>query len=137
MPPACITGTRMPDQQVRIKVENSVNKCQKESQYVVGFYSDPKFSFHDAHGPAWQKNHLCPIIKRFDRLRWRPVTINKNSPTVWFALTASMFVVAAFAPCNALAQQEVVNTLEEVVVVGTRRQGRTAVESAVPVACST
>jgi len=52
---------------------------------------------------------------------------------VWFALTASMFVVATFAPCNALAQQEVVNTLEEVVVVGTRRQGRTAVESAVPV----
>lgn len=44
-----------------------------------------------------------------------------------------MILVAALAPCNAIAQQEVVETLEEVVVVGTRRQGRTAVESAVPV----
>jgi hypothetical protein len=44
-----------------------------------------------------------------------------------------MILLAAFAPCNAIAQQEVVETLEEVVVVGTRRQGRTAVETAVPV----
>jgi len=44
-----------------------------------------------------------------------------------------MISVVALAPCDAIAQQEVVNTLEEVVVVGTRRQGRTAVETAVPV----
>jgi len=49
-----------------------------------------------------------------------------------FAQTASTLVVAALAPCDAIAQQEVVSTLEEVVVVGTRRQGRTAVETAVP-----
>ena len=51
----------------------------------------------------------------------------------WFAPIASTLVVAAIAPCDASAQQEVVDTLEEVVVVGTRRQGRTAVETAVPV----
>ena len=44
-----------------------------------------------------------------------------------------MIPVAALVPCGAFAQQEVVNSLEEVVVVGTRRQGRTAVETAVPV----
>ena len=73
------------------------------------------------------------IINRFDRPRRGSVIINKNPPTAWFALTTSMFVVAALAPCNAIAQQEVVETLDEIVVVGTRRQGRTAVESAVPV----
>ena len=50
-----------------------------------------------------------------------------------FAPIASTSLVAALAPCDAFAQREVVNTLEEVVVVGTRRQGRTAVETAVPV----
>ena len=44
-----------------------------------------------------------------------------------------MIWIAAFVPCNAIAQEEVVNTLEEVVVLGTRRQGRTNVETAVPV----
>jgi len=44
-----------------------------------------------------------------------------------------MFVVAALAPCNAIAQQEVVRTLDEIVITGTRRKGRTAVETAVPV----
>jgi iron complex outermembrane receptor protein len=36
-------------------------------------------------------------------------------------------------PRSAYAQQEVVETRDEIVVVGTRRQGRTAVETAVPV----
>ncbi len=45
----------------------------------------------------------------------------------------SMFVVAALAPCNAIAQQEAAEILEEIVVLGTRRQGRTAIETAVPV----
>ena len=44
-----------------------------------------------------------------------------------------MFVVAALAPCNVIAQQEVVKTLDEIVITGTRRKGRTAIESAVPV----
>jgi iron complex outermembrane receptor protein len=44
-----------------------------------------------------------------------------------------MILLAALAPCDAIAQQEVVSTLDEVVVVGTRRQGRTAVETPVPV----
>ena len=39
----------------------------------------------------------------------------------------------AAAPRSAIAQQAGAETLEEVVVVGTRRQGRTAVETAVPV----
>ncbi len=58
---------------------------------------------------------------------------NKNPRVAWFAPAASVILLAALAPCDAFAQQEVVNTLEEVVVVGTRRQGRTAVETAVPV----
>lgn len=49
------------------------------------------------------------------------------------ALTTSLFAAAALAPCNAIAQHGVVETVDEVVVVGTRRQGRTAVETAVPV----
>ena len=40
---------------------------------------------------------------------------------------------AGLAPCNATAQHEVVETPEEIVVVGTRRQGRTGIETAVPV----
>ncbi len=44
-----------------------------------------------------------------------------------------MFVAAALAPCNAIAQQEVVKSVDEIVIVGTRRQGRTAIETAVPV----
>ena len=51
----------------------------------------------------------------------------------WFALTSSMFVAGALAPCNAIAQQEVVQSLDEIVIVGTRRSGRTVVETAVPV----
>ncbi|RLA34305.1 MAG: TonB-dependent receptor [Gammaproteobacteria bacterium] len=59
--------------------------------------------------------------------------MNKNQTKAWFSLTTSIFAVAALAPCNAIAQQEVVKTVEEIVVVGTRRQGRTAIETAVPV----
>jgi len=54
----------------------------------------------------------------------------------WFALITSMFVVAVLVPFNAFAQQEVVKTfeeIEEIVVIGTRRKDRTAVETAVPV----
>ncbi len=40
---------------------------------------------------------------------------------------------AALPPCAAIAQDELDQTLEEIIVVGTRRQGRTAVNSAVPV----
>jgi outer membrane cobalamin receptor len=59
--------------------------------------------------------------------------MNKNLLIVWLALTTSIFVVAVLAPHNAIAQQEVVKTLKEVVVIGTRRRGRTAIETAVPV----
>ena len=41
--------------------------------------------------------------------------------------------LVALAPCTAFAQQEITETLEEVVVIGTRRQGRTNVETAVPI----
>ncbi len=62
------------------------------------------------------------------------VTINKNPLVAWFVLTMSMFVVAALAPRSAIAQEEVVKTaLDEIVITGTRRKGRTAVETAVPV----
>ena len=37
------------------------------------------------------------------------------------------------SPGIAIAQQEVVSTFDEIVIVGTRRQGRTAIETAVPV----
>lgn len=50
-----------------------------------------------------------------------------------FAPIASTISVAVLAPCDAIAQQEAADTLDEVVVVGTRRKGRTAVETAVPV----
>jgi iron complex outermembrane receptor protein len=36
-------------------------------------------------------------------------------------------------PCTALAQQEVDRTLDEIIIVGTRRQGRTATNTPVPV----
>jgi iron complex outermembrane receptor protein len=42
-------------------------------------------------------------------------------------------VAATLAPSGATAQQQGAETLDEVVVVGTRRQGRTAIETAVPV----
>ena len=45
----------------------------------------------------------------------------------------SILSYATFSPSIAIAQQEVVKTLDEIVIIGTRRQGRTAVETAVPV----
>ena len=59
--------------------------------------------------------------------------MNKKPLVASTAPAASMILAAGLASCDAFAQQEVVDTLEEVVVVGTRRQGRTAVETAVPV----
>ena len=44
-----------------------------------------------------------------------------------------MFVAAAFVPCNAIAQEGEIKSLDEIVIVGTRSKGRTAVEAAVPV----
>lgn len=64
----------------------------------------------------------------------RPATINKNLPIAWPILTASPFLLSMLSPGIAIAQQEVVKTpLDEIVVTGTRRKGRTAVETAVPV----
>ena len=48
-------------------------------------------------------------------------------------LASSIIVTAAFAPGNAIAQQAEVKSLDEIIVVGTRRMGRTAIETAVPV----
>ena len=52
--------------------------------------------------------------------------INKNPPIAWFALLMSILSYATFSPSIAIAQQEVVKTLDEIVIIGTRRQGRTA-----------
>lgn len=49
------------------------------------------------------------------------------------ARAMSMTLVCALTHCDAVAQQKQADTLEEIVVVGTRRKGRTAVESPVPV----
>jgi iron complex outermembrane receptor protein len=56
-----------------------------------------------------------------------------RSTIVWLALSMCPVATTALAPGNAIAQQGVDETVDEVVVVGTRRQGRTAVETAVPV----
>jgi len=37
--------------------------------------------------------------------------MTKNPPIAWSALTTGMFVVAALVPGNAIAQQEVVETI--------------------------
>jgi len=87
---------------------------------------------YSAFGNAYRAN-IPAIINRFDRHRRGAVTINKNPPIAWFALTTSIVVIAALAPCKAIAQQEVVRTFDEIVITGTRRKGRTAVETAVPV----
>jgi len=59
--------------------------------------------------------------------------MNKTLPIAWLTLTTSIFIHAMLSPGIAIAQQEVVKTLDEIVIVGTRRKGRTAVETAVPV----
>jgi len=59
--------------------------------------------------------------------------MNKTLPIAWLTLTTSIFIHAMLSPGIAIAQQEVVRTLDEIVVVGTRRQGRTAIDTAVPV----
>ena len=58
--------------------------------------------------------------------------MNKSKAAL-FVPVAGMISVAALVPCSANAQQEVVSTFEEIVVVGTRRQGRTAIETPVPI----
>jgi len=59
--------------------------------------------------------------------------IHKSPRIAWSALIASICGAGALAPISAIAQEEVVSTLEEIVAIGTRRQERTAVETAVPV----
>jgi iron complex outermembrane receptor protein len=56
-----------------------------------------------------------------------------NSRVAWIAPIASITLIAAISPREAIAQQEIVSTFEEIVVVGTRRQGRTAIETPVPI----
>ena len=60
--------------------------------------------------------------------------MKKNPLLTCVVLATTLLVLAVFSPRNAVAQQEVVRTaLDEIVVTGTRRKGRTAVETAVPV----
>ena len=73
------------------------------------------------------------IINRFDQYRRGPITINKNPPITWFVLITSTFAFSALLPFTAIAQQEVDETLDEIIIVGTRRQGRTATNTPVPV----
>lgn len=73
------------------------------------------------------------IINGFDQRRRGPITINNNPPIAWFALTASIFAFGTLTPCLASAQQEVDATLDEIIIVGTRRQGRTTTNTPVPV----
>jgi iron complex outermembrane receptor protein len=61
------------------------------------------------------------------------LAINKILRLTWSVLITSMVAILGLSPQDTSAQEEVVNTLEEVVVVGTRRQGRTNIETAVPV----
>jgi iron complex outermembrane receptor protein len=48
-------------------------------------------------------------------------------------LATSIIAYAALPPCAAIAQDEVDQTLDEIIIVGTRRQGRTATNTPVPV----
>ena len=58
--------------------------------------------------------------------------MNKSKAAL-FVPAAGIISIVALAPCSANAQQEVVSTFEEIVVVGTRREGRTAIETPVPI----
>ena len=59
--------------------------------------------------------------------------INKKPLKASIVLTTTLFVSAALTPCGATAQQNLADAVDEIVVVGTRRQGRTAIQTAVPV----
>ena len=57
-----------------------------------------------------------------------------NPTLAWLTPVAGMALAAALAPQTVAAQEEeVTSAFEEIVVLGTRRQGRTAIETAVPV----
>ena len=51
----------------------------------------------------------------------------------WLAITTGVLVFGTLSPGVGLAQVEVDKTLEEIIVVGTRRQDRTAVDTPVPI----
>ncbi|MFQ5982645.1 MAG: TonB-dependent receptor plug domain-containing protein, partial [Woeseiaceae bacterium] len=52
---------------------------------------------------------------------------------VGFALLTSVIAVGTLSPCASIAQDEVDVTIDEIIIVGTRRQGRTAIDTPVPV----
>ena len=56
-----------------------------------------------------------------------------NPTLTWLTPVAGVALAAALAPQTVAAQEEeVTSAFEEIVVLGTRRQGRTAIETAVP-----
>ena len=59
--------------------------------------------------------------------------MSTNSRPAWLTITTSAFAIGALSAGGAIAQDGVDETLDEIIIVGTRRQGRTTTNSAVPV----
>ena len=59
--------------------------------------------------------------------------MKKLSGPAWLAITTSVFAVGALSAGVAVAQEGADEAVEEIVTLGTRRQGRTSVDTAVPV----
>ena len=59
--------------------------------------------------------------------------MKKFTGPAWLAITTSVFAVGALSAGTAIAQEGADEAVEEIITLGTRRQGRTAVDTAVPV----
>ena len=58
--------------------------------------------------------------------------MNKLSGPAWLAISTSVFALGAL-PATAVAQAGADEAVEEIVTIGTRRQGRSAIDTAVPI----
>ena len=58
--------------------------------------------------------------------------MKKLTGPAWLAISTSVFALGAL-PATAVAQDGADEAVEEIVTIGTRRQGRTAIDTAVPI----
>jgi iron complex outermembrane receptor protein len=62
--------------------------------------------------------------------------MNKKPPIAWIVLTTSLFAYTALSARSAIAQvgaDEVIDEIEVIVTIGSRRTGRTNINTAVPI----
>ncbi|MGI9224333.1 MAG: TonB-dependent receptor plug domain-containing protein, partial [Woeseiaceae bacterium] len=76
------------------------------------------------------------VVCYFGLFRQELLIITKKPPIAWIVLTVGLFAYTALSARSAIAQanaDEVIEEIKVIVSIGTRREGRTNIDSAVPI----